>query len=86
MAQFRGSDIAVVIPSTVANEVKRHLARNAADATKGLRNALQKVVRHKAVSAAHQEQLQALIDEATQNDVQRARGRFDSGPNVRAWK
>lgn len=77
LAQFRGSDIAVVIPNTVANEVKRHLARNAADATKALRSALQTVVRHKAVSTAHQEQLEVLIEEATQNDDQRARRRFD---------
>lgn len=77
LVQFQGSDIALVIPNTVANEVKRHLARNAADATKALRNALQSVARHQAVSTAHQTQLDALIGDAIKNDEQRARSRFD---------
>ncbi|WP_186142532.1 PIN domain-containing protein [Burkholderia gladioli] len=77
LVQFRGSDIALIIPNTVANEVKRHVARNATDATKALRNALQTVARHQAVSAAHQTQLDALAGDAIKDDEERARSRFD---------
>lgn len=77
LVQFRGSDIALIIPNTVANEVKRHLARNATDATKALRNALQAVARHQAVSATHQTQLDALTGDAIKDDEERARSRFD---------
>ncbi|MBO9328360.1 hypothetical protein GHR37_04395 [Achromobacter xylosoxidans] len=77
LEQFRKSDFELVIANTVANEVKRHLAKNATDATKALRTALANTAKHRALSAVHQEELTALSNRAALDDDARARKRFD---------
>ncbi|WP_454875357.1 PIN domain-containing protein [Paraburkholderia xenovorans] len=77
LEQFRESDFELVIASTVGNEVKRHLAKNATDATKSLRNALVQTAKHQALSTVHQEELNALSKVAAADDEARARKRFD---------
>lgn len=76
LEQFRESEFELVIANTVANEVKRHLAKNATDATKALRTALAHTAKHRALSSTHQEELTALSNLATADDDVRARKRF----------
>jgi hypothetical protein len=75
--QFRESEFELVIANTVANEVKRHLTKNATDATKSLRTALAHTAKHRALSSKHQEELTALSNLAASDDAARARKRFD---------
>lgn len=75
--QFRESEFELVIANTVANEVKRHLTKNATDATKSLRTALAHTAKHRALSSTHQEELTALSNLAASDDAARARKRFD---------
>lgn len=77
LEQFRAGEFELLIANTVANEVKRHLAKNATDATKALRTALSHTAKHRALSAAHQEELTALSNLAATEDDVRARKRFD---------
>ncbi|MEV8470515.1 PIN domain-containing protein [Ralstonia sp. UNC404CL21Col] len=77
LEQFRESEFELVIANTVANEVKRHLAKNATDATKALRTALTHTAKHRALSSEHQEELTALSALAIADDDVRARKRFD---------
>jgi len=77
LEQFRESEFEFVIANTVASEVKRHLAKNATDATKALRTALAHTAKHRALSSAHQEELTALSNLAAADDDARARKRFD---------
>ncbi|KDP84216.1 hypothetical protein CF70_021220 [Cupriavidus sp. SK-3] len=77
LEQFRKSEFELVLANTVANEVKRHLAKNATDATKALRTALTHTAKHRALSSAHQEELTALSNLAAADDDARARKRFD---------
>lgn len=77
LEQFCESEFELVIANTVANEVKRHLAKNATDATKALRTALAHTAKHRALSSMHQEELTALSNLATTGDDVRARKRFD---------
>lgn len=77
LEQFRESEFELVIANTVADEVKRHLAKNATDATKALRTALTHTAKHRALSAAHQDELIALSNLASADDDARARKRFD---------
>lgn len=77
LEQFRASEFELVIANTVANEVKRHLAKNATDATKALRTALAHTAKHRALNSAHQEELTALSNLAAADDDARARKRFD---------
>lgn len=77
LEQFQKNDFELVIANTVANEVKRHLAKNATDATKTLRTALAHTTKHRALSSAHQEELTALSNLAAADDDARARQRFD---------
>ncbi|AMP39254.1 PIN domain-containing protein [Ralstonia solanacearum] len=77
LEQFRESDFELVIANTVASEVKRHLAKNATEATKALRTALTHTAKHRALSVAHQEELTALTRLAVADDDARARKRFD---------
>ncbi|WP_144241495.1 PIN domain-containing protein [Janthinobacterium agaricidamnosum] len=77
LEQFRESDFELVVTNTVANEVKRHLAKNATDATKSLRIALAHTAKHRALSSKHQEALTELINLAVSDDDTRARKRFD---------
>lgn len=77
LEQFRDSNFELVIANTVANEVKRHLAKNATDATKALRTALVHTAKHRALSSAHQEKLTELSNLAASDDDARARKRFD---------
>ena len=75
--QFREGKFGLVIASVVANEVKRHLAKNATDATKALGTALALTAKHQALSSEHQEELTALSILAASGDDARARKRFD---------
>lgn len=77
LGQFREGEFELVIANTVASEVKRHLAKNATEATKALRTALAHTAKHRALSSAHQEELIALAKFATADDDARARKRFD---------
>jgi hypothetical protein len=77
LVQFRESDFELVIANTVANEVKRHLAKNATDATKALRTALTHTAKHRALTSTHQHALTALSNLAASDDDVRARKRFD---------
>lgn len=77
LEQFRESEFELVIANTVANEVKRHLAKNATDAAKALRNALAHTAKHRALSATHQDELTALSNLAGSDVEARARKRFD---------
>lgn len=77
LEQFREGEFELVIANTVASEVKRHLAKNATDATKALRTALAHTAKHRALSSAHQEELTALANLAVADDDARARKRFD---------
>lgn len=77
LEQFRESEFELVIANTVANEVKRHLAKNATDATKALRTALAHTAKHRVLSSTHQQELTALSSLATADDDMRARKRFD---------
>lgn len=77
LEQFRVSEFELVIANTVANEVKRHLAKNATDATRALRTALTHTAKHRALSSTHQEELSALSNLAASDDDARARKRFD---------
>lgn len=77
LEQFRDSEFEFVIANTVASEVKRHLAKNATDATKALCAALVHTAKHRALSSAHQEELTALSNLAIADDDARARKRFD---------
>lgn len=77
LEQFRKNEFELVIASTVANEVKRHLAKNATNATKALRTALASTAKHQALSFAHQNELTALSNLAASGDDARARKRFD---------
>lgn len=77
LEQFRNSEFELVIANTVANEVKRHLVKNATDATKALRIALVHTAKHQALSSTHQEQLTDLSNLATADDDRRARKRFE---------
>lgn len=77
LEQFRHSDFELVIANTVANEVKRHLAKNATDATRALRSALVHTAKHQALSSAYQEKLTELSNLAAAGDDARARKRFD---------
>lgn len=73
LEQFQKNDFELVIANTVANEVKRHLAKNATDATKALRTALAHTTKHRALSSAHQEELTALSNLAAADDDARAK-------------
>jgi len=75
--QFRESEFELVIANTVANEVKRHLTKNATDATKSLRTALAHTAKHRALSSTRQEELTALSNLAASDDAARASKRFD---------
>jgi len=77
LEQFRKSEFELVIANTVANEVKRHLVKNATDARKALRAALAHTAKHQALSSAHQEELTALSNLAGADVDARARKRFD---------
>lgn len=77
LEQFRESEFELVVANTVANEVKRHLAKNATDATKSLRTALAHTAKHRALSSPHQDALTALSTLAAADDDMRARKRFD---------
>lgn len=77
LEQFRESEFELVIANTVADEVKRHLAKNASDATKALRTALTHTAKHRALSSMHQEELTALSSVAAADVDARARQRFD---------
>lgn len=77
LEQFRESEFKLVIANTVASEVKRHLSKNATDATKALRTALAHTAKHRALSSTHQEELTALSNLAASDDDVRARKRFD---------
>jgi hypothetical protein len=77
LEQFHESEFELVIANTVANEVKRHLARNALDTTKALRTALAQTAKHRALSSAHQETLAELSNLAVLDADARARKRFD---------
>lgn len=77
LEQFCNSEFDLVIANTVANEVKRHLAKNATDSTKALRIALAHTAKHQALSSAHQEELTELSNRAVAGDDARARKRFD---------
>lgn len=77
LEQFRESEFELVIANTVASEVKRHLAKNATDATRALRTALAHTAKHRAFSSAHQEELTELSNLAASDDDPRARKRFD---------
>ncbi|WP_186027363.1 PIN domain-containing protein [Burkholderia gladioli] len=78
LTQFRDSDVELVIASTVANEVRRHLARNATEATKALRSALQETSRHRALAQEFQQQLEALAQASATGEVERASQRLDT--------
>lgn len=75
--QFRESDFELIVANTVANEVKRHLAKSAMDAIKALRVALTHTAKHSALSSAHQDELVALSNLAAKDGDARARDRFD---------
>ena len=77
LEQFRESQFELVLANTVANEVKRHLAKNATEATKSLRVALTHTAKHRALSSAHQDALTELSNLASLHDDARARQRFD---------
>ncbi|MFP3891196.1 MAG: PIN domain-containing protein [Ralstonia sp.] len=77
LSQFRDSDIRLVIASTVANEVRRHLAENAEKATGALQNALRDTGRHQALPAAVQQQVAEAVDAASMETRNRACQRFD---------
>jgi len=77
LEQFHESEFELVIANTVANEVKRHLAKNATDATKALRSALLQTAKHRALIPAHQEELTTLSNLAIADGDARARKRFD---------
>lgn len=77
LEQFHKSEFELVIANTVAGEVKRHLAKNATEATKALRTALAHTAKHQALSSVHQEELTALSNLAATDDSERARKRFD---------
>lgn len=77
LEQFRTSEFELVIANTVANEVKRHLVKNAMEATRALRTALTHTAKHRALSTEHQEQLTVLSNLAASDDDARARKRFD---------
>ncbi len=77
LEQFRNSEFELVIANTVANEVKRHLARHATDATKALRTALAHTAKHQALSSVHQEELTELSNRAVAGVDARTRKRFD---------
>jgi hypothetical protein len=77
LEQFQASEFELVIANTVANEVKRHLKKNASDSTKALRTALAHTAKHRAFSSMHQEELTALSNLAALNDVTRVCNRFD---------
>jgi hypothetical protein len=75
--QFLESEFELIIAHTVANEVKRHLAKNATDATRALRTALAHTAKHNALNPSHQDELTALSKLAAKDDGMRARKRFD---------
>lgn len=77
LSQFRDSDIRLVVASTVANEVRRHLAENAEKAAGALQNALRDAGRHQALPAAVQQQIAEAIDAGSMEVRNRARQRFD---------
>lgn len=77
LGQFRGGDIRLVITSTVANEVRRHLAEKAEKAFVALHNALHETRRHKALPTEVQQQLTEATDAASTEISSRARQRFD---------
>lgn len=77
LEHVRKGEFELVIAKAVANEVKRHLAKNATDATKALRTALANTAKHQALSSVHQEELVALSNRAASDVDVRARKRFD---------
>ncbi|MCI1150435.1 PIN domain-containing protein [Stenotrophomonas maltophilia] len=82
MEQFNESNIELLIANTVANEVKRHLAKHATDTTKALRNALAQSIKHRVLSSSDQDELTALITRISTKDDERARRRFDDWCSV----
>lgn len=77
LEQFHVSDIELLIANTVANEVKRHLARNSSAAIKALQGGLTQTQKHRALAESDQEELATLIGTAVAGDVARAHQRFD---------
>lgn len=77
LKQFRGSDIRIVIATTVANEVRRHLANNAVRAFGTLEAALRETARHKALPLDTQNQVKQAVEVASAETAARARQRFD---------
>lgn len=77
LAQFRDSDVELVIANTVANEIRRHLVHNATKATRELSSALHETARQRALDPVAQKSLEELAEAASAGDEARALQRFD---------